>query len=143
MSKIRTIDTFISALGHLVGPHAHPSLTIVCQSGAALIAGRFAVPAVPEDIAFLLIGEDAVEAGAMRGTDGWLELRALAAVHVVQVIAVLGQELVVAGVKREAVSARLQLRHVVVAFPIFIARYMVRIEPEVVRAFERFLTARS
>lgn len=79
----------------------------------------------------------------MRGADGWLELRALAALHVVQIIAVLGQELAVAGVKREAVTARLQLRHVVVAFPIFVARYMVRIEPEVVRAFEGFLTARS
>lgn len=140
---MRTIGTFVSAFGHLVGPHAHPSLTIVGQSGAALIAGRFAVPAVPEDVALLLVGEDAVEARAMRRADGRLELRALAAVHVVQVVAILGEELAVAGVESETVTARLQFRHVVVAFPIFVARYMVRIEPEVVRAFEGFLTARS
>lgn len=79
----------------------------------------------------------------MRRADRRLELRALAAVHVMQVVAIFGEELAIAGVKRETVTARLQFCHVVVAFPIFVARYMVRIEPEVVRAFERFLTARS
>lgn len=108
-----------------------------------MVAGRLAVPAVPEDVALLLVGEDAVQTGAMRRADGRFELRALAAVHVVQIIAVLGEELVVAGVERKTVTARLQLRHVVVAFPIFVARYVMRIEPEVVRAFEALLSARS
>lgn len=136
------IDTFVSALGHLVGPHAHPSFTVVGESGAALIAGGLAVPTVPEDVALLLVGEDAVEAGAVRRADGRFELRALAAVHVVQIIAVLGEELAVAGVERQTVTARLQFRHVVVAFPILVARYVIRIEPEVVRTFEGFLTVR-
>lgn len=118
---ISEIDTFVSALRHLIGPHAHPGFTIVGQSRAALIAGGLAVPTVPEDVALLLIGEDAVEAGAVRRADGRFELRALAAVHVVQIIAVLGEELAVAGVKRQTVAARLQFRHVVVAFPIFVA----------------------
>lgn len=137
---ISEIDTFVSALGHLVGPHAHPGLTVVGQSGATLVAGGLAVPTVPEDVALLLVREDTVEAGTVRRADGRLELRALAAVHVVQIIAVLGEELAVAGVKRQTVAARLQFRHVVVAFPILVARYVVRIEPEVVRTFEGLLT---
>lgn len=99
MDLINQIDTFVSAFGHLVGPHAHPGLAVVGQSGAALVTGCLAVPAVPEDIALLFVREDAVEAGAVRRADGWFELRALAAVHVVQVIAVLGEELAVAGVE--------------------------------------------
>lgn len=93
------IDTFVSAFGHLVGPHAHPGLTIVGQSGATLVARGLAVPTVPEDVALLFVGEDAVQAGAVRRADGRFELRALAAVHVVQIIAIFGEELVVAGVK--------------------------------------------
>ncbi|TGZ57268.1 hypothetical protein DBV15_09868 [Temnothorax longispinosus] len=134
------INTFVSAFGHLVGPHAHPGLTVVGQSGAALVAGGLAVPTVPEDVALLLVGKDAVEAGTVRRGDGRFELRALAAVHVVQVIAVLGEELAVTGVKCQTVAARLQFRHVVVAFPILVARYVMRIEPEIVRAFEGLLS---
>lgn len=117
---ISEINTFVSTLGHLVGPHAHPGFTVVGQSRAALVAGGLAVPTVPEDVALLLVGEDAVEAGAVRRADGWFKLRAFAAVHVVQIIAVLGEELAIAGVKRQTVAARLQLRHVVIAFPILV-----------------------
>jgi len=81
--SISEIGTFVSAFGHLVGPHAHPGFTVIGQSGAALVARRLAVPAVPEDVAFLLVREDAIQTGAMRCADGWLELRAFAAVHVV------------------------------------------------------------
>lgn len=57
--------TFVFALGHLVGPHADTGITIVGQTGRALISGGFTVPAVPEHIAFVLIGEDAVQAGTV------------------------------------------------------------------------------
>jgi len=67
---INEIGTFVSAFGHLVSPHAHPGFTVIGQSGAALVAGRLAVPAVPEDIALFLIREDAVQTGAMRCADG-------------------------------------------------------------------------
>ncbi|KYN18312.1 hypothetical protein ALC57_09419, partial [Trachymyrmex cornetzi] len=140
---ISEIDTFVSAFGNLVGPHAHPSFTVIGQSGTALITGGLAIPTVPEDITLLLIREDAVEAGAVRRVDRRFELRALAAVYIVQIIAVLGEELVVAGVKCQTVAARLQFRHVVVAFPILVARYVMRIEPEVIRTFEGLLAVRS
>lgn len=98
-------DTFVSAFGHLIGPHAHPSLAVVGQSGATLVAGRFAVPAVPEHVALLLVREDAVQADAVRRADGRLQLRSFAAVHVVQIVAVLSEELVIGGVKRQTVTA--------------------------------------
>lgn len=63
--------TFVLALGHLIGPHADAGIAIVGQSGRALISGGFAVPAVPEHIAFVLIGEDAVQAGTVRRGDWW------------------------------------------------------------------------
>lgn len=107
-----------------------------------MVTRGLAVPTIPKDVALLFVGEDAVEAGAVRRADGWFELRALAAVHVVQVIAVLGEELAVAGVKCETVAARLQFRHVVVALPILVARYVMRIEPEIVRTFEGLLAVR-
>jgi len=61
--------TFVLALGHLISPHAHASIAIVGQSGGALVSGGLAVPAVPEHIALVLIGEDAVQAGAVRSGD--------------------------------------------------------------------------
>lgn len=60
------VPTFISALGHLIGPHAYARLTIVRQTGRALVTRRLAVPAVPEDVALALIGEDAVQPRAVR-----------------------------------------------------------------------------
>lgn len=53
---------FISAFWYLIGPHADTCFTIVCQSRWALVAAGFAVPAIPEDIAFIFIGEDTVQA---------------------------------------------------------------------------------
>lgn len=135
--------TFVFALGHLVGPHADPSFAVVGQPGAALVPGRLAVPAVPEDVAFLLVGEDPVESRAMGRADRLLELRPVAAVYVVEVVAVFGEELAVARVEREPVTAGFQFGSVVVAFPVLVARYVVRVETEVVWAFERFLAVRA
>lgn len=66
------------------------------------------------------------------------QLRSGAAVHVVQIVAVLLQEFRVGVVERQSVAASLQLGHVVVAFPVFVARRGVRVEPVVVRALELF-----
>lgn len=67
------------------------------------------------------------------------QLGALAALDVVQVVAVLGEELVVAGIEGQSVAARLQLGGIVVALPVLVARRVVRIEAKVVRALERLL----
>lgn len=75
----------------------------------------------------------------MRRADRRFELRPVPAIHVVQIIAILGEELAIACVECEPIAASLQLRYIVVAFPIFVAGYVVGIETEVVRAFERFL----
>lgn len=64
------------------------------------------------------------------------QLGALAALNVVQVVTVLRQEFIVAGIKGQTVSARLQLRCVVVALPVFVAAAIVWVETEVVGAFE-------
>lgn len=75
----------------------------------------------------------------MRRADRRLELRPVPAIHVVQIIAILGEELAIARVECEPIAASLQLRHIVVTFPIFVTGYVMGIETEVVRAFERFL----
>lgn len=67
------------------------------------------------------------------------QLGAVAALDVVQVVAVLGQELIVAGIEGQSVAARLQLGDIVVALPVLVAGRVVRIEAKVVRALERLL----
>lgn len=68
----------------------------------------------------------------------WLlaKQRPLAAVHIMQIVAVLLQVFRVGVVERQAVTAGLQLRHISVAFPVFVARLTVRVEPVLVWAFE-------
>lgn len=67
--KWKPVRTLVSALGDLVGPHAHARFPVVGKSGAALVAGRLAVPAVPEHVAFSLVGEDTVQPRAVRSAD--------------------------------------------------------------------------
>lgn len=57
----KSTRTLVPALGHLVGPHAHTRFPVVSESGAALVAGSLAIPAVPEHVAFLLVREDTVQ----------------------------------------------------------------------------------
>jgi hypothetical protein len=59
----------------------------------------------------------------------------------VQVVAVLLQELRVGVVKCQPIAASLQLGHVVVTFPVFVARYTVWIESVIVRTLELFSLA--
>lgn len=59
--------TFVPAFGDLVGPHADAGFPVVGESGAALVAGGFTVPAVPEDVTFVLVGEDTVQPRAVGG----------------------------------------------------------------------------
>lgn len=131
---------FVSALGYLIGPHADTRFAIVGESGGALVPGGLSVPAVPEDVAFGLIGEDAVQPFAVSGGDRIFQFRPLAALDVVDVIAVFGQEFRVARVEGQTVSAGLQLGDVVVALPVLIAGDVMWVEAEVVRAFEVFLS---
>lgn len=63
--------TLVLAFWNLIGPHANPGFTVVCESGGALVSGGFAVPAVPEHVAFGLVGEDAVEAFAVGSGNWW------------------------------------------------------------------------
>lgn len=63
----------------------------------------------------------------------------LSAVHVVDVVAVLCEVFAVAGVKGESVAAGLQLGHIVVALPVFVARAVVWVEAKVIGAFEALL----
>lgn len=74
----------------MISPHADSGFTVVSESGTALVPGGLSVPAIPENVAFLLVGEDTVESRAMGRADSWLELRPLAAVDVVEVVAVFG-----------------------------------------------------
>jgi hypothetical protein len=60
------------ALRDLIGPHADARFPVVSETGRALVAAGFTVPAVPEDVALDLVGEDSVETGAMFGADGGL-----------------------------------------------------------------------
>lgn len=133
------IRTLVFAFRYLIGPHTDSRLTVVSEPRTALILGCLSVPTVPEHVAFLFVRENTVQTRTMRRADRRLELRPIPAIHVVQIIAILGEELAIARVEREPIAASLQLRHVVVAFPIFVAGYVMGIEAEVVRAFERFL----
>ena len=66
--------TVVSALGYLIGPHAHTCFTIVCEAGAALVSRSFAVPAIPENVTFLLIGENTIKTSTVGRGDWWFEL---------------------------------------------------------------------
>lgn len=123
----------------MIGPHADACLAIIGESGAALVPRRLAVPAVPEDVALLLVREDAVEPRAVRRANCRLQLRPLAAIDVVQVVAVLREELAVAGVEGQAVAAGLQFGNVIVALPVLVAGQVVGVEAKVVGAFEVLL----
>lgn len=60
------------ALGHLVRPHADALLAVIGQTGRALVAVGLSRPAGPEGVAAGLVGEDAVQAGAVGCRDGSL-----------------------------------------------------------------------
>lgn len=131
--------TFVLAFRYLIGPHTDSGFTVVSESRTALVSGSLSVPAIPEYVAFLFVGEDTVEARTMRRANRWFELCPVSAIYVVEVVAIFSEELAVACVEGESVAASFQFRDVVIAFPIFVAGYMMRIETKIVWAFERFL----
>lgn len=61
--------TFNLALGDLVGPHADPGLSVVGETGRALVSTSLSVPTVPEGVALHLIREDSVESWAVGCAD--------------------------------------------------------------------------
>ena len=64
----------------------------------------------------------------------------VAAVNVVQVIAVLCQELGVGGVESQSVATGLEFRGSAVTFPVLVARVTVGVESIVIRALEVLLS---
>lgn len=64
--------TFVFTFWHLVSPHADTSFTIVSQSRWTLITASFPIPAVPENIAFIFISKDTVQARTVCGWNSWL-----------------------------------------------------------------------
>lgn len=56
----------VFAFGHLVSPHAHTGFPVVSEPRAALVAGSLSVPAVPENVTFSFIREDAVQPRTVR-----------------------------------------------------------------------------
>lgn len=65
----KTEYTFFLALGNLVSPGADTRVTVVSQTGRALVAARLAVPAAPEDVALGVVGEDTVQTRAVRSAN--------------------------------------------------------------------------
>lgn len=66
----------------------------------------------------------------------------LATLDVVEVVTVFCQVFGVGGVEGQAVTTRLQLSDSVVTLPVFVARNVMGVEPEVIWALEGFLTER-
>ena len=128
------------ALGDLVRPGADPGLRIVGQAGGAVVPVGEAVPAVVERRAVVGIGEGSVQPRAVRGRDGRLQVGPVAAVDVVQVVAVLGR---VGGVdvgEGEAVAAQLEGGPTLRALPVFVtAEQMGVITLELIRTAEVIL----
>ena len=62
VAHLRLVTSF-----DVIGPDADPLVVVVGEAGRALIAAGLAVPAAVEDAAVGRVGEDAVQAGAMRG----------------------------------------------------------------------------
>lgn len=61
--------TIVSAFRDLISPHADTGFPIVSETGAALVAGGFTVPAVPEHVAFGGIRENTVQPFAVSSRD--------------------------------------------------------------------------
>lgn len=84
--------TLISAFWHLVSPHADTRFTVVGKSRAALVFRCFAVPAIPEGVAFFIISEYTIETLTMGCGDWWFKLASLAAFNIVNVITIFSQK---------------------------------------------------
>jgi len=64
--------TFNLAFGYLVSPHAYSGFPVVSETGRTLIPAGLSVPTIPENVTFLLIGENSVQPRAVRSTDSRL-----------------------------------------------------------------------
>lgn len=90
----------------MVGPHAHTLVVVVGETGWALVSRRLAVPARVEDAAVTRVGEDAVEAWAVRSADWRFQVRSVAALDREGVGTVLA--LVVRVIEHQSIAAGLQ-----------------------------------
>ena len=102
--------TSVSSSSHLV----------IGQAGRAVVAVGLAVLALPEDAAVHRVWEGAVQPGAVGGGDGRLQLRPLAALHQVQLGALLQREGGVRVQEAQPVAADLQLGEALLAVPVLV-----------------------
>lgn len=128
---------FLFTVGNLIGPGTNAAFPAVSQAGGALITASFAVPAAPENIAFGLVGEDSVQARAVRSTDWWFKFETISAFDVVDVIAVFTVVLGVGVIESQAIAADFQRSHSIYAFPVFVAGNVVSEEAVFLRANKR------
>jgi hypothetical protein len=124
----------------LISPHANSGFSIISKTRSTSVFIRFPIPARPENVAFHLIREDAVESGTVCSTHCFLQVDTVATFDIVEVVAVLSKEFRVRSVESETVSAGLQLGSGVLAFPVFVTGTGVRVESVFMWTFKRFLT---
>merc|ERR1719384_598716 len=82
-------DSLEAALGHLGDPEAAVRLGAVGQARRTLVSVGFAILTLPEDAAVLGVLEGAPQPGAVGAGDGGLQLGPGAALHQVQLLALL------------------------------------------------------
>ena len=109
-----------AALGHLVGPLAAPGDLVVCEAGGTVVPVGLPVLTLPEHSAVLLVSERPVQAGAVGGGDGRLQLRPLPALHQVELSALLQGEGGVGVEEAEAITAQLLLGQSALAVPVLV-----------------------
>ena len=102
--------TSVSSSSHLV----------IGQAGRAVVAVGLAVLALPEDAAVHRVGEGPVQPGAVGGGDGRLQLRPLAALHQVQLGALLQGVGGVSVDEAETIAACPQLCPALLAVPVLV-----------------------
>ena len=94
---------------------------VIRQAGGTLIAVGLAVEALPEDGTALRVGEGAIEAGTVAGGYGRLQVGPWAALHEVQLLALLQGEGGVRVEEGEPVAAGLQIGLAVATVPVLVA----------------------
>jgi len=131
-----TLIFFDVAAFDLIGPHADPGVGIIGQTGGTGVTIGLSIPTGPEDVTLLFICENSIQAWAIGRGNWWLEVHAVTAIDVVQVITVLGQELGITGVEAKSISTSLEFGDVILALVVLITRLFVGIEAVLMRAFE-------
>ena len=137
------INTIISAFWNLISPHANSSFSVISETRTALISGGFSVPAIPENVTFLLISKNTIKSGTMGCADSWFQLRPFSTLNIMQVIAIFCEEFCIGGIECQTVTTSFQFCYIIITFPVFVTRNVMWIKPEVVWTFETLLRPRT